>query len=494
MTRFLSGLAAAVVLAPGATAADPSELIKYLPTSVNTVCVVNVGQLLSSPRAVKGKWDKIDHTEYLAGAVPVHPNVERLLAGTEFSPSQKGRTGTVAVLSTKQPVDLARIAAGLHGERTTAGGEPAVAAPSGTTFVKIANTLVGAVSSEHRPDVTRFVTYAKAAKTSQQSAYLNAVVNNDGLRSHILIAIDLADMIGPKDAENAVVLAELAKQDKASAAAVQSFVAGLTGIRIAANVADEGIAVTVRFDAKTDLKVPSDWMKAFVVATLNRAGLAFEDMPAAVAKAGEKHVTLSFRVTDPELAYVMAFVLPPASAAGGHDVIPVAPQAVTLAATQKYMKAVNQVVDDLKKKNQKAKQYHETAGWHDAAATKIDTTSPLGVDPIALEYGRATAVYIRSLAESLHGVPVQEAVLNSKTYYYVEMGPTVRYVPFRGVGFDLWNRPTASYTNLPEMQAKYVEVVKQDQENREKIWKKIDAERPAVLLKLNEKFKGGFGK
>ena len=58
--------------------------------------------------------------------------------------------------------------------------------------------------------------------------------------------------------------------------------------------------------------------------------------------------------------------------------------------------------------------------------------------------------------------------------------------------FDLWNRSTATYTNLPEMQAKYAEAVKQDQENRAKVWAKVDAERPAVRLKLNEKYKGEF--
>jgi hypothetical protein len=492
MTRHTLSLAFLAVVAPAAAAADPIDLVKYIPTPVNTLCVVNVGQILSSPRAVKGKWDQIDHTEYLAGAVPVNPNVDRILAATEFSPSHPGRTGTVAVLSTKRPVDMAKLAAGVGGVVTTAGGEPAVTGPLGTTFVKLGDQLVGAVTTEHKPEVGRFAKAAKAATVSVQSAYLNAVVNNDGLRHHILFVVDVDDMIGPKDAENAVALTDLAKQDKAAAAAVQEFVAGMKGVRIAASVVEQGIAVVVRLDSAADLKVHPDWVKAFVMATLNRVGISLEDLPAAVAKTGEKNVTLSFRLTDPELAYLMALVLPPAAAMGGHDAIPVAPQGVTLAATQKYFKAVNQVVDDLKQKNKKATMYNETAVWHDAAATKIETTSPLGVDPIALEYGRATAAYLHSLADSLRGVPLQASVLASKTYYYVEQGPSFRYVPFRGVGFDLWNRPTATYTNLPEMQSKLYEEVKKDAENREKIWLKIDAERPSVRVKLNEKFKGGF--
>src|SRR5262245_54353182 len=126
MNRRTLCLALIAVTAPASAAADPSDLVKYIPSPVNTLCVVNVQSILSSPRAGKGKWDQIDHTEYLAGAVPVNPNVERLLTATEFAPSHKGRAGAVGVLTTKKPVDLAKLAASFGGEITTAGGEPAV--------------------------------------------------------------------------------------------------------------------------------------------------------------------------------------------------------------------------------------------------------------------------------------------------------------------------------------------------------------------------------
>jgi hypothetical protein len=161
-------------------------------------------------------------------------------------------------------------------------------------------------------------------------------------------------------------------------------------------------------------------------------------------------------------------------------------------ATRKYFKTVNQVVDDLKKKNKKAKAYQETALWHDAAATKIDTTSVLGVDPIAVTYGRGTAANLRSIADSLRGVPVQAAELESKAYYYVQQGPSVRFAPFRGLYFDMWARPVSESTNLPEIRSKQAEVIRQDEENRTKIWNKIDNERPAVKTRLSEKFKGKF--
>ena len=38
----------------------------------NAVVVVNQTAILGSPRAVKEGWAKADHTEYLAGAIPIN--------------------------------------------------------------------------------------------------------------------------------------------------------------------------------------------------------------------------------------------------------------------------------------------------------------------------------------------------------------------------------------------------------------------------------------
>src|SRR5262245_53976178 len=102
MTRCPASLVAVLLVVSSATAQSPMDLMRYFPTQHNSVCIVNVGQLLESPRAVREKWNQIDHAEYLAGAVPVHPNVLRLVSMCEYDPSHKNRTGAVAVLSTRQ--------------------------------------------------------------------------------------------------------------------------------------------------------------------------------------------------------------------------------------------------------------------------------------------------------------------------------------------------------------------------------------------------------
>ena len=78
-------LTSAALSAQGPT---PPDLLKSLPGPFNTLAVVNVEAILKSPRAVKEGWDKIDKTAYLAGAIPIHPAVERIVATTEFTPGK----------------------------------------------------------------------------------------------------------------------------------------------------------------------------------------------------------------------------------------------------------------------------------------------------------------------------------------------------------------------------------------------------------------------
>ena len=69
--RRLFAITLLLAFVPTAVAADATDLLKYIPPQANTVAVINVANLFASPRATKEGWAKLDHTEYLAGAVPL---------------------------------------------------------------------------------------------------------------------------------------------------------------------------------------------------------------------------------------------------------------------------------------------------------------------------------------------------------------------------------------------------------------------------------------
>src|SRR4051812_35635000 len=175
--RLLSVALAALAATP-ARAADPPDLLKYLPARANAVVVINLDAILASPRAVKGGWGKLDHTEYLAGAIPINPRIARAAVAKELHPHAAARGEAFAAVWTKQPLDADKLVKMTSGEAVTAGGEPAVVTPRGSVLVPLAADVLGVAWTDNRQEVGRWAKAAKAATASPLARYLNAAAYN----------------------------------------------------------------------------------------------------------------------------------------------------------------------------------------------------------------------------------------------------------------------------------------------------------------------------
>ena len=143
---------------------------------------------------------------------------------------------------------------------------------------------------------------------------------------------------------------------------------------------------------------------------------------------------------------------------------------------------MNAVLDGLKKKNDGATDYFQTALWHETAARQVAQLSAIGVEPAAAEYAHGTAKLLRGIANSLRGVPVQAAVLEQDAYLYQEQQPLYFWTPFHGVQYNPWfGAGGAVQTNLPEIRQRQAEAIRADAKKRENLWGKIDAQRSVVL-------------
>lgn len=469
-------------------AAEPDDLLKYIPRSVNTVAVVNVAEILATKRAEKDQWAAGDHAHYLAGAVPVHPGIERYLVAKELSPDAPGEGEVLAVIPLKGPVDIEKFAASQRGYVDRVSGEPVAVTSRGSIGVELADKVLGLARTESRQDVSRWLRYAKIANASQQSRYLNAAVYNTAKRHHILIAVDLDDLFPPKQVGLAVARSEVLGKDSKTAYAVDSYLAKLVGVRFTADFKADGIAAEIRLDSNAPAEVSPDVLKAFLIELLDRNGAALEDLRTAAVKAEGKAVTMTFRMSDPDLARVMGVVAAPAAGVAEAYGVGVAPTGVTPEATRRYYRAVNKVIDDLKGQYKKAKDYGKTIVWHDTAANRIDTMSVLNVDPVVAEYGAGTAARVHAIADSLRGLPVQAAILESKAYVTAYM-PRVSVLTRGGPRVNPWafSGPQSVQTNLPQIREQQAELVKKDAESRTQLWAQIDRQRSDVRRAVAEK-------
>ena len=143
-------------------------------------------------------------------------------------------------------------------------------------------------------------------------------------------------------------------------------------------------------------------------------------------------------------------------------------------------------LDGLKKKNEGATDYFQTALWHQTAARQIAALSVIGVEPAAVEYAHGTAKLLRDIANSLRGVPVQAAVLEQNAYLYQERQPLFFWTPFAGVQYNPWfGAGGAVQTNLPEIRQRQAAAIQADATNRANLWGKIDSQRSVVLKAIS---------
>ena len=328
---------------------QPSQLMRYIPVPVNTVGVVNVQSILNSPRAKREEWAKRHHTEYLAGAIPINPSIDRLLLATEFVPGHPSHGGGIAIAPLNQPFDPERLAKARGGSIVEIADEKAVSCPNGIYYVLLKDNLLGAMRTSNPQEVARWVRFAKTAESSIQSRYLGQTVNSTGLNTQILLAVDTEDLFSRDHAQGVAAASAALKGDQQTLDAVSAFVGGLRGVRFTADVADRGLVATLRFDSKVPPRFPPDLFKSFLIETLEKNGAMLEDLQASGVRTDQNTVIFSLQVTDGELARIMSLVLPPATGISESAVIRIAPDGVSLEATARYFQAVNRILDDLRR-------------------------------------------------------------------------------------------------------------------------------------------------
>jgi hypothetical protein len=484
-------LAIAFSLSTLASAQEPGDLLPLFPAEVNSMAVVNVAGILASPRAVKEGWTKLDHTEYLAGAVPVNPSIERIVLAKEFVPSQPNKNWATSVTPLKNPLNLEKFAKAYHGTMTTAADTPVVQIGDDKYAVALKPDVLGLMQAGNKSEVSRWVRNAKDATSSKQPGYINAAVRAHGMSHHIMIALSTADLIDAQNVGVAIATSKVLEGNDAASKEVQTFLTKMRGLRAMIMVRDVGLTVDLYLESVWTAKPEPAFLKAFVAEWLGHYGAFLEDFPAASVEVKEGIAHLGFKITDQELARVMVLFIPPLTNVSEENILTVTPAGVSPETTGKYYRTVNKIVDDLAKqaKSDKvltAQDYKKYALWYETAATKIETLSILGVDPTVANYGQGTAARLHTIADSLKGVPVTADALTAQSYSY--RYSTVNMY-FNGRSFYPVVNPFNTNSNYGEIQQKIDQTVMKDEENRQKLLASIERERSNVRQAMAEKYK-----
>lgn len=481
-TRLTAVVAVAFLAAPVSPAAEPWELLKLVPAGTNGVLTINVQRMMASPRAQADGWAKLDHTELLAGAVPVGPNIERLVVAKALDPAALAAGGSVALIPTRAAVDLAQLAGKLGASPDTIDDQPVLRTSAGGFYLPMDGNLLAAVWGGSRQQVAGWARAARAAEKSPLRREFSDVVANLAGRSHICLVVDLHDLLDRPAVQAAVANTQAVRGDADLAKQLETYLAGLSTGVLTAEVATRGLETRLTLNSRAlPGKLSPEVMKAFLVELLDRNGARLEDLPSAVAKSSQRSFSFEFRLSDPELAAITHLFVPPLPAATDAAGIAVAPAGPTAEATGKYLKLVDRQVDGLRRKLPAAGDDSVATLWYDSAANAIVVTSVLGVDPQAVEYGMSTAGRLRAIADSYRGQPIRLAELNHGAYLYA--------LSSGGRGLLGWNPTVQVNTNLPQVRAQQAEVIRKDAANRAQVWKDIETKRADLRAVMASKYK-----
>lgn len=476
-------------LAVGKTARadDVDDLLKRVPSFMNTVAVFQVDAIMKSPRGIKEKWAEKHQTEVMAGASSIPTNAKLAVVAAHINPESIGEHHTVAMIPLGYNVDMNNLAAKEKGVLQLLGDQPAILSPRRGYLMNLNNQVMASATSFDRQDLGRWVRFAVNNKTPVVSKYLQDAIATHK-RDQIVFAMDLQDMFDPQAIRIEVIGSNVAQGNAYVVNNFSKYLNGVRGLTIAMNFDDNTNAeFRIDFDEK-----PSMWEKQlteFIPKFINEMGASLEEFASAKIEFADKSLLIKTKLSDASLRQILSLIATPTSSVS-QGMAKVDPKATAeLTATLRYYRAVNQVIDDMGRyKNKKQTDYNNAALWYDSFATKIDKLSIAGVDDEMVTFGSSVANKMRALASSLRGLKIQLDAYDSYMSVVAVGAPPASRSTYRYGSFS----SPAMESNVGTLKTKQADLVAKTAPDREKVWTVIEQDRSTIRRKMAEKYKIDF--
>lgn len=484
-------LIAVVGCAGSASAAEPvEEFLRVVPGDANSVMVVRVRELLSSPRGLREGWAEKGQDAFLEGTQQIPPWVSVVYRANRLRPEESGVVWSVGVAGAPPDVSLAQIAEQQHSVIDSLGGTQFVQGSRGAFAMLLSPGVVGIYSPGYRQDFARWLRFVKVNTKPQLSPYLADSVRSS---AHISMAFDLEHVFPPQMVFAWLQHSSAMKGKTAETPAVSALLQGIRGVRLEAMVEDE-TAGRVVIDFTTPVGPHAQTVKAVLLEFLEHSGAVIDDLEAATVSADANSVVLTTKVSDDGLRRALSMITSPnpLTRLSTGKTAPEAPRSQgNVAASRRYYTGVNKLVDDLSNRHRRAKNYEKTAVWHENFARKIEEMSIDGVHPELARYGQEAALRFKALAASLRGGQLEVATIGNTLTYNVRVDPGFGGVNvWGGVG---WQPPSWEATsNLQQVRERQAEAVLRGAAERDQLWTQIEADRKAIRLKMQEVYQQDF--
>jgi hypothetical protein len=473
-------------------AQDSEALIPLLPPSSNAIAIVRVADVLTTPRAVQEGWANAADERFLSGAGGIPSWVKTLAVGFLFRPSVPEEVWASAVATVPKTLTIDAISRREGRPMELLAGFQTVPGRHDAILIGFAPGLLGIRRPAIRQEVAAWCRQVEAKVAGPTSDYLALAADTPG---HIVLAMDLLDTLDPKmtqmylDANSE--LASIADAPQTLMTLLQT----LRGATFSANVGQTTTAM-VRVDFGKEVGTLGLHLKPLFIEILHDMGAAIDDFDRCDSKVDGKSLVLTATLSDESLRRIISLITTSPSPAMSMATAAASPPETSAtsadpAATKKYFNMVDQFLRDLDKANRRAKDYAQTALWHENFARRIEELPTRGVDRDLVNYADDLAVKLRGLSRSLRGEQVQLNLQQGTLTYQTEFTPGWASVNvWGGIGFGQSAYNVSS--NLQQVRERQAAAISAGKEQRDQIWSMIVDKRRRIVEVLREKYGPDF--
>jgi len=449
---------------------------RMLPAEANTVSVVHLKKILDSSRGKREGWSEKQEERFLDGHVGLPPWVDTFVMGSLTRPGVPEEVWAAAVIDVPSGKTLQSIADENNLSVSKLADWPALETTSGAYLVELADRHLAGYRPSHRQEAVAWLRTINGDHPTVSDYLLTAAGANDD----IVMSIDLKDMFDVQFVESYL------QQDKRFASQhgliprLTPLLSTLRGVTMTIDIGETS-QCEVMIDFGDEVGPLSAIAKTLFITAVEDAGAHIEEFRQAKISTQGESVSLKCELTDESVMRILSVIVPPRvpqqqfAATTPETTEKPTEESVSdeARAARRYVRAVNDMISDLRRASERIDSYQKTIAWHQAYARKIEQLSTRNVPQELVDIGAKVANEFRALARSLTGQAVEVDARNKSVVYNYNVDPGWWSANiWGGAGYS----PTVVKvdSNLEEVRGKQAEAVIKGAKDRDQIWQMIE--------------------
>lgn len=444
--RISFGVAVGMMSLAGtlAQAEVPTKLLPWVPADANAVVVIDVESLFHTPLATRENWRRQAGDRFANQEISVPPEARKVVMASQLDLSGGLQpVWELGIMDVERTPSFALIARREGGHLDTIAGHSAVTLPGGRSGVELESGVILVTSQPNRQVISRWVSSAKK-DAARLSPFLAKGLEQADSKSHLIVAVDLADSVTAAPIRELLTKFEPLKGKTADQADIADILASVKGVVLTVRVTDKREGA-LQIDFAKPTAIIQHIAKPLIEEILKTLQISLADLDPWTATASGTSLTMKGEFSQADLRKIVSlFAASPAT----HDVretsaesgTPTPPSAETLKAeaSQKYFHSVKGLLDDLRKTLDKTQRDNQLV-WMERYARKIDDLPMKDVDKDLLTFGGNVSSSLRYQAQAARvsflrsGVRTAQPVYQSYSYGAGAVGP---YGTYGGYSFS----------------------------------------------------------